>query len=140
MRGAARLVVAEGGNIYSKWLSYLEKLPGQGQPTLVELADTVSSGKAEGRFETTLRMLDTLLARLARFGATGGSTVFSDEERQVFSRLAPNAHAARVWAELQQSLGVLGMRAAAVNLDPAAVILDMGRSINETAAKVSGRS
>ena len=52
----------------------------------------------------------------------------------LIARLAPDARRARVWAELAQSLGARLAHGRPVNLDPAALILDMVFSIRNTAA------
>jgi len=60
-------------------------------------------------------------------------------ESDLLQRLAPDADAGRVWAELQQRLGARARHGKDVNLDPAALILDMVFKINDTAASLAAR-
>jgi len=96
---------------------------------------------AAERLDLTLRLLDTLLARLARTGAGLPPAIdILRGERDMLHRLAPNPDAARTWADLQQSLSARSAHARAVNLDPSALILDMGLTINQTAARILRRT
>jgi DNA polymerase-3 subunit delta' len=45
-------------------------------------------------------------------------------EAEVLARLAPNAHAGRIWAQAAEEIGARLRHGEAVNLDPAALILD----------------
>ena len=51
----------------------------------------------------------------------------------MLAKLAPDANAARRWANLAQDLSTRSSHARAVNLDPSTVILDMLLKLNETA-------
>ena len=55
-------------------------------------------------------------------------------EAALFARLAPDAWRARRWAEVAQDVSSRAGHGRAVNLDPAALILDITFRINETAA------
>ena len=57
-------------------------------------------------------------------------------EAALMARLSPDASAARIWAETQQSLGARARHGRAVNLDPAALVTDMVLRIDETAAQI----
>ncbi|MGB8623293.1 MAG: DNA polymerase III subunit delta', partial [Paracoccaceae bacterium] len=57
----------------------------------------------------------------------------------LMARLCPDAQAARVWAEAADTLGARARHGRAVNLDPAALILDMVLRIDETAATLAAR-
>ena len=82
-----------------------------------------------------LHLFDLLLARLARSGASGRPLPeAAPGEAALFARLAPTPEAARRWADLAQSLSARASHAQAVNLDPAALILDMVFRIDRTAA------
>jgi DNA polymerase-3 subunit delta' len=43
----------------------------------------------------------------------------------LIAKLAAAAASSRVWAELAQALGIRARRGRAVNLDPAALVMDM---------------
>jgi DNA polymerase-3 subunit delta' len=78
-----------------------------------------------------------MLTRLSKQGATGiAQPQIVPGEAEVFSRLAPHMQAARDWADLAQSLTARARRGKAVNLDPAALILDMFLQIDQTAARL----
>jgi DNA polymerase-3 subunit delta' len=80
------------------------------------------------------------LARLARFGTTGTAPPEAAKaEAQLLSRLAPDPVAARRWADLAQSLSSRARRGKAVNLDPAALLMDMLLRIDETAGTLVAR-
>jgi DNA polymerase-3 subunit delta' len=54
-------------------------------------------------------------------------------------RLSPDADAARLWADLAQGLSARARRGKAVNLDPAALLMDMVLKIDETAGTLAPR-
>ncbi|MFZ1660413.1 MAG: DNA polymerase III subunit delta', partial [Paracoccaceae bacterium] len=56
-----------------------------------------------------------------------------------FSRLSPHANAARSWADAQATLGARARRGRAVNLDPAALLIDMILKIDQTAGQLALR-
>jgi DNA polymerase-3 subunit delta' len=86
------------------------------------------------RYALVLRLVDLLLARLARAGAgRPPAAEAAPGEAALIARLAPGAQAARSWARLAQELSARAAHGRAVNLDPAALILDMVFRINETA-------
>ena len=61
-------------------------------------------------------------------------TTLRDGEAAALARLCPNVTAARHWAETAQEITAKLQRGRAVNLDPAALILDTIFVINQTAA------
>ena len=84
--------------------------------------------------------MDLFLARTARTGVSGPPLVEAAAgEAEMMRRLAPDTTAGRQWAELQQTLGGRARHGKAVNLDPAALILDMVFKIDELAAKLAVR-
>ncbi len=89
-------------------------------------------------FDLILTLIDLFLARLARTGVQGTPPPEAARgESALLARLAPDARAARAWADLQQTLGARARRGKAVNLDPAALLLDMVLRIDETAAPLA---
>jgi DNA polymerase-3 subunit delta' len=60
-------------------------------------------------------------------------------EGALLARLAPDPMAGRAWANLHQSLGARARHGRAVNLDPAALLLDMILRIDETAGRLAAR-
>jgi hypothetical protein len=83
-----------------------------------------------------VRLADLAVARLARAGARGvAPSEAAAGEAAMIARLAPDAGAARAWAELAADLGASARAGKAVNLDPAALVLDMFLRM-ETAAGI----
>jgi len=60
-------------------------------------------------------------------------------EAALLARLAPDATAGRAWAELAQTLSSRARRGKAVNLDPAALLMDTLLRIDETAGALAQR-
>ena len=83
-------------------------------------------------------LLDRLLSRLARTGATGHAPdPIVPAEESVLARLAPDAASGRAWAELAADLTARARRGRSVNLDPAALIFDMFLDLDRTAARLA---
>jgi hypothetical protein len=61
------------------------------------------------------------------------------DEAALIERLAQIPDAALVWADLAQHLGLRARKGKAVNLDPAALLMDMLFKVDETAAQVVNR-
>lgn len=138
---ALRLLHLDGLKLYSTLARLVGGAPDMDRPALLALAGTMTGRAAAERLDLTLRLLDTLLARLARTGAGLPPAIdILRGERDMLHRLAPNPDAARTWADLQQSLSARSAHARAVNLDPSALILDMGLTINQTAARILRRT
>ena len=134
----AALALSElgGAAIYAELVAILAEAPGFDRPRALKLADSAAGRADAERFALILRLLDILLARLARTGAGAPPTAeAAPGEAALLARLAPGANAARAWATLQQDLSARAQAGRAVNLDPAALILDMIFRINETAAR-----
>ncbi|MBL3569983.1 DNA polymerase III subunit delta', partial [Rhodovulum visakhapatnamense] len=58
-------------------------------------------------------------------------------EAALMTRLAPDATAARAWAEAAQDLTARARQGRAVNLDPASLILDTVLRLDETAGRLA---
>lgn len=108
------------------------------RPRALKLAES-ATGKANAeRFALILQLFDLFLARLARHGAGfQPAAEAAPGEAACLARLSPNAYSARAWAALQQELSARAGHGRAVNLDPAALILDMVFRINDTATKLA---
>ncbi|WP_209427501.1 DNA polymerase III subunit delta' [Pararhodobacter sp. SW119] len=136
---ALRLLSGNGLELYGQIAALLAAMPGAPRPDLIRLADSAAGRGSEGRFDLIVRLTDLAVARLARAGASG---VTPDEavpgEAAMMARLARNAGAARVWADLAADLGARARAGKAVNLDPAALVIDMFLRM-ETAARSLAR-
>jgi len=76
------------------------------------------------------------LARLARTGATGNppQPQAAPDEAAVLTRLAATPDRGRAWAEIAATITARVRHGQAVNLDPAALVLDTVFKMQETAA------
>lgn len=137
---AVRLTNLEGMQAYSEIVGLFATLPRLDRSKALKLAESAVGRQNEPRFDLILRLMDLFLARTARTGVTGPPLVEAAAgEAEVMQRLSPDAAAGRHWAELQQTLGGRARHGKAVNLDPAALILDMVFKIDELAAKTAVR-
>ena len=110
-------------------------MPRLDRPLALQLADATAGKQGEDRFDLTLNLLDTALARLARRGASGiPSPEIVQDEDALLARLSPGPLAARGWADLAASLTQRARRGRAVNLDPAALTFDMLLELDRQAA------
>ena len=75
------------------------------------------------------------MTRAARTGATGHPPTVeaAPGEIDLLARLAPDARAARTWAVAAQEITDRSRHGKAVNLDPAALVLDTVFKIKKTA-------
>lgn len=133
---AVRLSLLEGPKLYAELIRLFETLPRLDRARGLALADAAAMRGAEDRRELLTSLTDLFLARLARAGATGQppQPEAAPGEAQLLARLAPDAYAARRWAEAAQEIGARARHGRAVNLDPAALILDTLFRIQKTAA------
>ena len=123
---AIRLARHDGLTLYRSILSLAATLPRLDRPRMLALAEAAGRRGAEAVFDLTVTLIDLLLARLARQGATATpAPQAAPGEAALFARLCPDASAARDWADLAQTLGARARQGRAVNLDPSALLLDM---------------
>ncbi|MGC1428619.1 MAG: DNA polymerase III subunit delta' [Albidovulum sp.] len=135
---AMRLTNLDGMQTYARIVSLFATLPRLDRSQALKLAEAAAQRGAEDRLSLLLSLMDLFLARLAKAGALGtAGPEAAPGEAALLTRLAPNPHAARRWAELQQTLGARARHARAVNLDPAALLLDMVLKIDETAGALA---
>jgi DNA polymerase-3 subunit delta' len=135
---AVRILAADGLSLYAELVALLLDSPRLDRPRLLKLADSVAGRGNEARFDLVLTLLDQLMARLARAALTGPpEPEAAPGEARLAARIAPDPQAARLWAGQQQALGERARRGRAVNLDPAALLVDMVLQVNETAAALA---
>jgi len=133
---AIRLLQSDGAALYGDLLTLAASLPSLDRPLALRLAEA-TAGKAEDRFELTLTLLDRLLSRLARVGATGQTPQdIAPGEGAVLARLSPDPMAARSWADLAATLTAKARRGKAVNLDPASLVFDMFLELDRLANRL----
>ncbi len=125
-----------GPDIYASLVGIFSNAPRYDRPAALALANAASGVKAVARYELTLRLILLLLTRLARFGAGHPpNQEAAPGEIALLARLSATPQAARRWAALEQELSARAAHGRAVNLDPAALILDMIFRINDTVAR-----
>jgi len=133
---ALRLTNLGGLQIYAELMAILASLPRLDRPRALALAEAAATRGASERFELLLNLIDIAMTRLARTGATGSPPALeaAPGEAQVLARLSPNPVQARAWAGVAAQITARTRHGRAVNLDPAALVLDTVFKMQETAA------
>lgn len=136
---AVRLATAGGPSLYSEIVALIGAMPGMPRPALNALADSTAARGNEARFDMVVRLLEVALARMARRGATGRAPEpqAAPGEAEAFARLAPYAGAAQRWAALASELGARARAGRAVNLDPAALVVDIFLQMEQAARELA---
>ncbi|MEJ2030748.1 MAG: DNA polymerase III subunit delta' [Maritimibacter sp.] len=133
---ALTLAHLDGLATYREIVQVFMGAPRYDRAAAIRLANSATGAANVARYGLIIDLLSQFLARLARAGAGHIPTVpLSPDEPALLARLSPNLHASQAWARLEQDLSARAAHGRAVNLDPAALILDMVFKINETAAK-----
>lgn len=134
---AIRVASLGGMEMYGELVGLFSGLPKPDRQRALKLAEAAATRGAETRFDLLLDMIDLFLARLARTGAIGAppQTEAVPGEAGLLSRLAPSQASAHLWADAAQLIGQRTRHGQAVNLDPAALVLDTVFRIQKTAAQ-----
>ncbi|MCC6303691.1 MAG: DNA polymerase III subunit delta' [Rhodobacteraceae bacterium] len=132
---AVALTAGEGLALYGRIVALFAGMPRLDRPAALALAET--AGRDPRAFELVLDLVETFLARLARTGATGRppAAEAAPGEARILARLAPDVAAARAWAARPPAFLARARAGRAVNLDPAALLVDMLLALNEGAAR-----
>ena len=137
---AFRLTNLDGLQTYAAIVTLMATLPGMNRQKAITLADSAAGKGNEAQFELILTLIDLFLARLARSAAAHHPLPpAAPAEAALMQRLAPTTTHARAWAELAQTLGIRARRGRAVNLDPAALLLDTLFKIDAMAGSLPQR-
>ncbi len=129
-----------GLKLYGVLIRLMSTLPRLDRHMALTLADAGARKGAEAQFNLIVTLIDLFLARLARAGTLQRlPPEAAKDEAALIQRLAPTPTHARVWADLAQSLGNRARRGRAVNLDPAALLMDMVLRIDEAAGALAQR-
>ncbi len=133
---ALRLLNLDGLRIYAELIAILGTLPRLDRSRSLALAEAAAQRNAADKFELLLTLTDIALTRLARTGAMGQppQPEAAPNESEVLTRLAGDARKARIWADTAATITARARHGQAVNLDPAALVLDTVFKIKETAA------
>ena len=88
-------------------------------------------------FELFLGLSEVMLARLSRFGALHQrqGPEAAKGELEAFNKLCPTPVAAKQWSKVAQIISERLRHGRSVNIDPAALILDMFFKIEECAMR-----
>jgi DNA polymerase-3 subunit delta' len=132
---ALRLAAGGGTELYAALLSLWSTPPFNRQAAL-RLADACAGAGNADTYALTCDLIAIFLARTARTGLMGPPVpAVSDAETATLPKLCPHDAAARAWATLAATLQGRIAHARAVNLDPAAVILDTLHAIDAEARR-----
>ncbi len=138
MGEALRLAAGDGPALYAEIVALVATAPGLDREAALRLAEAAAGRAAAGRRDLTVSLIEAVLARLALTGAAGTlDPQAAPGEARILGRLAPGPAAGRLWAEAQQTLGERMRRGLGVNLDPAVLLIDTLRRIDETAARAA---
>ena len=131
---AIRLVRLDGLKIYADLVALLGTLPRLDRPRALALAEAAAQRGADEKRDLLFFLLDVALARIARVGALGAALPeAAPGEAEIFARLAPHPGSARAWADVAQRTSARAQHGRAVNLDPAALVLDTLFKLQDTA-------
>lgn len=123
---------------YAEIVKTFDKLPHADRTLALSLANSCAGAQNVIRYGLTLDLIDHFLSRAARAGLLGEpKSQGAPGEARLLARLSPDDRAARAWAQLQQDLSARIRHGRAVNLDPAALVLDIVFKIEDTARAVS---
>ena len=130
----------DGLKLYATLIRLMATLPRLDRQVAQALADQGAKKGAEAQFDLIVSLIDLFLSRLARAGTLNlAAPEAARSEAALIQRLSPDAQAARHWADLAQTLGNRARRGRAVNLDPAALLMDMVLKIDEVAGTLAQR-
>jgi DNA polymerase-3 subunit delta' len=123
---AMRLSLLGGLQIYTEIVGILGTLPQMDRARTLRLAEAAAQRGAEEKLDLLFTLLEIALARLARTGATGKppEVEAAPNEAAVLSRLSRTPHQGRAWADISHEALSRARHGRAVNLDPAALVLD----------------
>jgi len=136
---AIRLLNHDGLKLYADLVALMATMPRLDRHRALALTESAVGKANEARFDLFVRLTEIFLARLARTGLFAPPPEAAPGEAALLARLSPDGNAARHWAGVQQQLGARVRQGKAVNLDPAALLLDMVLRLDQTAAALAAR-
>jgi len=137
---AARLLHENGPATYARLVALMRGCPDMDRQGLVALSQGLAGNAGLAKLDTLVRLIDLLIARLARAGAGAPPEAEAAKgEADMLARLSPDPRAAREWATLHQSVAARLAHGRAVNLDPSTLILDTGLTLNDTGRAILSR-
>lgn len=135
--GALRLSLMGGLQIYAELVALVSAAPRMDRARAIKLAEAAAQRGGEEKLILLFTLVDLLLSRLARTGATGTPPLVdaAPNERDILQRLSPTPYQGRKWADLAQEVSARAQHGLAVNLDPAALVLDTLQKIGAAAPR-----
>ncbi|MEL6452099.1 MAG: DNA polymerase III subunit delta' [Pseudomonadota bacterium] len=131
---ALRLALLDGLKIYAELVALMGSMPNLDRARALALAEAAGARGADTRLDLLYTLIDIALARLARSGAGHPPQVeAAPNEAATFARLAADQAQARAWADTAQTALARARHGRAVNLDPAALVLDTLFKLSATA-------
>ena len=132
---ALRLLNLDGATLYKDLIALIETFPSFDRGKALSIAEKAAARGQEARYDLLLSLVDILLARLAKSGVGHLGPEALPGEAKVLTRLSPNRHSAQAWSSLATEISGRAQHGRAVNLDPAALVLDMVMKMNALAAE-----
>ena len=135
--GALRLSLMGGLQIYAELVALMSSLPRMDRARAIKLSEAAAQRGAEEKLILLFTLINLLLARLARTGATGAPPEVEAAlgEAALMQRLSPSPQQGRKWADLAQLVSARAQHGLAVNLDPAALVLDTLQKMGDCAPR-----
>lgn len=131
---ALRIALLDGLKIYAEVIALMHSMPNLDRARALALAEAAGARGAEARLDLLYTLIDIALSRLARTGAGHPPQVeAAQNEAATFARLAAHPAQARAWADTAQTALARARHGRAVNLDPAALVLDTFFKLSQTA-------
>jgi DNA polymerase-3 subunit delta' len=124
--GAMRLSLLGGAALYADLIGLMGTLPQLDRARALKLAEMAAARGGEAKRDLLFTLIDLMFSRLSRTGALGAAPQpqAAMGEADILQRLSPTPHQARVWADLAAEISARARHGIAVNLDPAALVLD----------------
>ncbi|PZO66450.1 MAG: DNA polymerase III subunit delta' [Paracoccus denitrificans] len=138
---ALRLSGQDGLAVYQQIVDLFATLPrmDRGRAAKLSEAAAVRPGPDGDPFDLVVGLLDRFLSRAARAGLLGPPLPeVADGEGALLARIAPDDASGRMWAEAQAELSARARRGRAVNLDPAALVMDMLLTLADAPSRARG--
>lgn len=138
---ALRLSGQDGLAVYQQIVDLFTTLPRMDRGRAAKLAEAaaIRPGPDGDPFDLVVGLLDRFLSRTARAGLLGPPLPeVADGEGALLARISPDDASARMWAEAQAELSARARRGRAVNLDPAALVMDMLLTLAEAPSRARG--
>jgi len=124
--GAMRLSLLGGAALYADLMGVMGTLPHIDRARALKLAEVAAARGGEAKRDLLFNLIDLMFSRLTRTGALGVAPQpqAAMGEADILQRLSPTPHQARIWADLAATISTRARHGIAVNLDPAALVLD----------------